>query len=268
MEQKMMKQKLEQRIKDEDLMPNLGEPGEFIKSEAEQSYNYTKIKHLAPNNWIFHPQIVSKVLEGRYSEIMPYSGEFVTTLNCTNRCVFPCSFVEQRVIEGISKKNDFRNQRTHIQGLDFAKNLMDKVIDSGVKGIIFTGGGEPFLFKDLENLMSYAVKKGADTVLYTNGNATSEKRIKKVAEAGPLLVRVSLNAGTEEVYNKLHNPLSNQGAFYRALKTIEWLAESSLQNPKMNTGVGVVINEINKHDLVESAKRIKEIVKRTGGGVT
>lgn len=268
MEQKIMKRKLEQKIRNEGLIPNLGEPGEFIKSEAEQSYNYTKLKHLAPNNWIFHPQIVDKVMEGKYSEIMPYSGEFVTTLNCTNRCTFPCSFVEQRVIEGISKKNDFRNQRTHMQSLDFAKILMDKIIDGGVKGIIFTGGGEPFLFKDLENLMSYAVEKGADTVLYTNGNATSEKRIKKIAETGPLLIRVSLNAGTEEVYNKLHNSLSNQGAFDRTLKTIEWLAESSLQNPKMNTGVGVVINEINRYDLVESAKRIREIVEKVGGGIT
>jgi len=258
-------QKLKNKIK-KGLIPNPHEPGKFIEPSKDPSY--TKLKHLAPNNWIFHPQIVKKVLEGKYQEIMPYSGEFVTTLNCSNRCIFPCSYVEQRVIEGIPNKNEFKNSRTHMQSFDFAKELLDKIIEAGVKGIIFTGGGEPFLFRRLEDLIAYSTEKGLDSVLYTNGNSVSENRIEKTIEANPLLVRVSLNAGTQEVYNKLHNPFNPKKAFQRALNTIELLAKGSLQNPKIDTGVGVIINKINRGDLVESAKRIREIVDKTGGGIS
>lgn len=260
------KQSLIQKIKKEELIPNPYEPGEFVKPKNDPSYS--KFKHLSPNNWVFHKQIVEKVLEGEYMSILPYSAEFVTTVNCSNRCIFPCSFIEQREIEGIQKENQLYNPKVHMQSLNFAKDLMDKTLDGGVKGIIFTGGGEPFLFDGLEEIMQYTTSKGADSVLYTNGNVAEERRVKKVIESEPLMVRVSLNAGTEDIYNKIHRPFEPDGSLQRALNTIEILAQGSKQNPNMSTGVGVVINKINRYNLKESAKRIAEISDKVGGGIT
>ena len=49
---------------------------------------------------------------------------------------------------------------------------------------------------------------------------SQKKRLLKLIEASPLLARVSLNAGSPEVYNAFHNPLRKEGALERCLETI------------------------------------------------
>jgi len=253
---------LKGKIKDEKLSPDPRNPGKFLKERRENN----GIKYLNPENWVFHKDVVEKVLKGKYDEIRPYSAEFVSTLNCSNRCDI-CAYKCPKMSEFVWLRNNFSDPQVHMQDLGFAKSLLDKLIDGGIKGVIFTGGGEPFLFTKLEELVAHATEKGADSVVYTNGNCVSERRIRRLIEAKPLLVRVSLNCGTKQVYNEFHNPLSTKNSFERTLLTIESLAEGSIKNPRMSVGVGVVITNANQDDLVESAKRIKEIIDRTGGGI-
>lgn len=253
--------KLKEKIKTEGLIPNPFKVGEFIKKDNNDSTRF-----LYPNTWIFHDDVVKKVLLGDYSTITPFCSEFVTTMNCSNRCGM-CGYKSVKKLDGSWKKNNFLNPRIHMQDFGFAKNLLDKLIDNGVKGITFTGGGEPTLFSGLEKLMAHATERKTDSVLYTNGNSLSVNRIEKIIEAEPLLVRVSLNAGTEKVYNKLHCPLNNPTAFQGTLKTIEEFAKGNLDNPSMSVGVGVVVTEINRYDLIETALRVKEINEKVGGGI-
>jgi MoaA/NifB/PqqE/SkfB family radical SAM enzyme len=251
-------------VEQEQLIPNLSKPGEFIRDPYS---NGVPGKFLSPNNWVFHDNIVDKVSGGKYLEIMPYSAEFVTTMNCTNRCRLPCSFQVQRLNEGIGFHNDFANPITHMQSMDYARDLLNKLIDGGIRGMIFTGGGEPFLFKHLEDLVAHTTSRGVDSVVYTNGNIFSQKRIEKLVEASPLLVRVSQNAGTEEEYLSLHDPLNPKGAFDRVLSTVYHLAKNSLKNKKTRVGVSFAINELNQGSIADSALRLREIVEKTGGGI-
>ncbi len=262
---KEKKRKLEEKIEREILLSDPDRPGRFIKSTRDDGTDQQG--HLHPNNWVFHDQIVEKVIEGDYLGIMPYSGEFVTTANCTNRCESPCPFQPAKEIMGVWEKNDFSNPAAHMQDVGYAIELSDKLIEGGLKGLIFTGGGEPFLFKDLEKVISHVTDNGVDAVLYTNGNAVSEERVMRTIEADPLLVRVSLNAGTEEAYNRFSRPLNPDGALERALITIENFAKGSVKKKDMSVGVSVVVHKTNRYDLIEAAQRIAEIVDRTGGGI-
>ncbi len=257
------KNELVVRLKKEGLSPNPKEPGEFVKNGNGKD----GLGFLSPNNWVFHDQVVEKVLDGDYTGIMPYSGEFVTTLNCSNRCGIPCSYQVPKELEGVWEKNDFKNSRLHMESTEFAIEMLDKLIDGGIKGVTFTGGGEPFLFKGLDELVQHANNRGVDSVVYSNGNAAQREKVEKVIAGKPKLVRVSLNAGTDEVYNKFHNPLKNTNALQRCIDTIKTFAKGSMENPDMTFGVAVVINEINRYDLGETAKRIREIVDETGGGI-
>jgi MoaA/NifB/PqqE/SkfB family radical SAM enzyme len=264
-----LKIELKERITREMLMPDFGVPGSFISiPKRDDKYKFfNPNKFLSPNNWVYHEEIVDKVLVGDYKDIMPYSAELVATMNCTNRCKIPCSYMIQKMIEDDWLQNNFKVPRIHMQDEGFGKMLIDKLLVGGVKGIIFTGGGEPFLFRGVENLIAYCTSNGADVTFYTNGNSVSEARIEKVIEAKPLLGRVSLNCGTKEVYNQFHAPSNPHNAFENTLRTIKALAKGSLSNPNMGVGIGVVINEINKDDLVETGLRIREIVEETGGGI-
>lgn len=261
---------LEEKISKEGLVPDPKHVGEFIKPKYRGTID--KFRFLAHDNWVYHDSIVKHVLEGDYLGITPYSGEFVPTMNCTNRCNIPCSYCEQRALEGITDFNDFKNARTHMQSLEFSFDLLYQLKEAGLKGLIFTGGGEPMLFDGIDSLIKKTTDYGIDSVLYTNGNLYTEseslKKIEKLFLARPKLIRVSLNAGTEKVYNAFHRPLSQEGAFKRALRTIENLAKCSVQDPRVKVGVAVVINNINCDDVVESALRIREIVSKTGGGIS
>ena len=252
---------LKRIIQEKNLQPNPNVVGEFIKGEQGKGEK----GFLSPNNWIFHPQIVDCVLKGDYDNIMPYSAEFVTTQNCSNRCE-NCAYKDVKELEGVWIKNNFSDPDAHMQNIGFAKSLLDKLVSGGIKGLIFTGGGEPFLFKGLENLIAYATEKNVDSVVYTNGNAIPNGTIKKLIDSSPLLIRVSLNAGTKKVYNKFHNPLNPKNAFERTLETITLLAKNS-KNSKTDIGVGVVINKANRYDLVNTALRIKEIINKAEGGI-
>ena len=253
--------KLEEKIKAEVLIPNPFKVGEFIKKDINDNTRF-----LYPNTWVFHDGVVNKVLSGDYSAITPFCSEIVPTMNCSNRCKM-CGYKSVKKLDGSWKKNDFLNPQIHMQDIGFAKSLLDKLIDDGIKGIIFTGGGEPTLFSGLEKLIAHATEKKVDSVLYTNGNSLSINQIDEIIKAKPLLVRVSLNTGTEEIYNKFHHPLNKQTAFQGTLKTIEEFAKGALDTPSMSVGVAVVINEINKYDLIETALRVKEINEKVGGGI-
>jgi GTP 3',8-cyclase len=259
------KQKLENEIRKNKLLPNPLKVGEFVKTAKDLAAD--QMKFLSPNSWVFHDNVVAKVLEGDYLGMTPYSGELVTTMNCTNRCVAPCSYDTQRLIEGIQFQNKFKNSRVHMQSLDFATSLVDKLIEGGLKGLIFTGGGEPFLFNKLPELVKYTTDHGLDAVVYSNGNAISERKAKQVIEASPKLVRISLNAGTKEVYNLFHNPSNPDLAFQRALSSIKYFAKGSLENPEMEFGVSFIFNNINSDDMPATADRLKEIVEEVGGGI-
>jgi GTP 3',8-cyclase len=234
----------------------------------EQSLEESKdgIGHLRPHNWVYHPEIVDKVLQGDYNGIMPYSAEFVTTMNCTNRCKIPCGYKLQKIMEECWDKNDFSNPTLHMKDRSVAIPLAEKLINGGIKGVIFTGGGEPFLFKDLEYMVKYFTERKVDVTVYTNGNCSSRRRIESLVEASPLLVRVSLNTGDPKNYAEFHQSRDPK-AYFNVLNTIENLAKGSLRNPEMSVGVSVAINEINAPFVVDTAQRVREISERVGGGI-
>ncbi|MBU0614461.1 MAG: radical SAM protein [Nanoarchaeota archaeon] len=261
---KTKKQEFKEKVTIENLLPDPSTPGRFVGHDAGAQDG---IGHLSPNSWVFHDQVASKVIEGDYLGIMPFSGEFVTTMNCSNRCSIPCSYEVAKKIEGLWEKNQFSNPIAQMQSLGFAEMLVDRLVEAGVKGLTLTGGGEPFLFTGLEELAHYVTSNGIDLVVYTNGNSVSKSRINRLLEAEPMLVRVSLNAGTKDVYNAFHSPLNPEHALDNSLDTIETLARGSILNPKISVGVGVVINKVNEGDLVEVAYRLRDITEKTGGGI-
>lgn len=249
---------LKQGVEEGNLFADPREPGEF--ADKNRCYN-DGIGFLNPNNWVFHDQIVKNVLSGDYFKIMPVCSEIDATLNCSNRCT-ECAYKYVKIPEGVWLRNDFSDPEVHMPNIGYAINIVDNLKRADIKGIIFTGGGEPFLFKGLEEVVNYTTSLGIDSVCYTNGNILEERRINRILEAQPLLVRVSLNAGTKEVYDSFHKPLV-ANAFERTLKTIKRFAIGSL-NSKTSVGVGVVINEENQNDLVNAALRVREIIEAGG----
>ena len=160
----------------QELLPHPRVVGEFTEAKHKHSDG---IGFLAPLNWIWHDSIVEKVLTGDYNNIPPVCAEFDATLNCSNRCNI-CGYDLVKKLEGTWIRNNFKDPEAHMQSFGLAQDLLDKLIDSGIKGLIFTGGGEPFMFQGLEDLIAHATFRKADSAVYTNGNYLTEKRTRKL----------------------------------------------------------------------------------------
>lgn len=80
--------------------------------------------------------------------------------------------------------------------------IIDDCYSMGVRAISFTGGGEPTIHPDCSKIFSYASDK-MECGLVTNGSLLHKKGILESIEKFKW-VRVSLDAGTEETYSKIH----------------------------------------------------------------
>lgn len=104
------------------------------------------------------------------------------------------------------------------------KNLVDDGLALGVKRIYFTGG-DPFLRKDLLDLVSYVTAR-VQLVVLTSGVLITEDIAKRLSRASHrnLLIQVSLE-GPSEKYNK---KIRGEGKFSPAVHGIAALKQSAL----------------------------------------
>lgn len=254
---------MQENIKEKNLIPDPRIVGNFIPHHYMADPDY---KFLWPNSWVFHDEIVQKVIQGDYFGITPYSAEFVTTLNCPNRCHM-CSYKSQKELTGSWEKNVYHTS-IHINDINFAKNIVDKLKEGGIKGIIFTGGGEPFLFPNLEKLVSYTTSLDVDAVVYTSGVGVNEKRANQIIASDPLIIRQSFNAANLDDFNNFFNPKNKFNSFNNALNSLYYFAKGAKQNPKVTFGVGILVNEINTNSLPLIASKLRDIDYISGGGIS
>ena len=80
---------------------------------------------------------------------------------------------------------------------DDAKSVIDRLSGYGVKGITFSGGGEPTVHKDCTEILKYAKVK-ADVGLITNGVKFDSEVLNYL-----IWVRFSVDAASPEVYQKI-----------------------------------------------------------------
>lgn len=138
-------------------------------------------------------------------------------LNLTNRCSADCVFCIRNFADGVygynlrlSKEPSTEEIIKALEGLDLSK----------YREIVFTGLGEPTLRFDVVLAVTRWLKnRGLKVRLDTNGHAAlNNPKLDVIAElknAGMNSVSVSLNAESEEMYNKLCRPARKNA--YRAI---------------------------------------------------
>jgi len=111
-------------------------------------------------------------------------------------------------------------------------------------------GGEPFMRKDLEDIIEVMYRKSDRVVISTAGWHTA--RILKMAKRFPKIgVRVSLE-GMEEINNDLRG---RDTGFQRGLKTLMGLKEMGIKD----IGFGMTVSNKNSHDLINLYELSKQI---------
>jgi len=151
---------------------------------------------------MFHPHRVSDWLNGKpiypiYVEIGPYGG-------CNHRCYF-CAY-------------NFTRYKPISLDKGILKDRINNMADIGIKAILYSGEGEPLLYKDISRIINYTKRRGIDVAVATNGVMLTEEFSEKCL-GSISWIKVSIDAGRPETHAKIHG--TGNKDFSRILNNLE-----------------------------------------------
>ncbi len=130
-------------------------------------------------------------MSGNVKNNFPYP--LMTNWLCNAKCNYKCFYC------ALTDEN-YRQKEREL-GTGEAKQLIDKVVESGIKAFIINGG-EPLLREDIFELIEYANSKDLEVSVSSNMSLMTEEVLQKLKKAGLYNIIVSLDASTKETYSR------------------------------------------------------------------
>lgn len=101
------------------------------------------------------------------------------------------------------------------------KKILGNLAKIGVRRVDITGG-EPYLRKDINEILLFSNKVGLDTVVTSNGSLLNESHINALKKS-KALIQISLD-GPDEINSKIRQP----GSYSLAIKAIKLLVKNKI----------------------------------------
>lgn len=180
------------------------------------------------------------LVKGIITKETPIYVQFAITKHCNLNCGACAS--------SLSRKNERELSLSEIEKISVVLSRLGA-------GIILLTGGEPFLRKDLPEIISAFCTKGFTVRLQTNGILANEERIMAALQAGMLEITVSLNSLTPEKHDSM---VGLAGSWQR---TITAIARFSQILPKRGAvlGINTIVSPQNLSELPAIIKFVTAI---------
>ena len=176
------------------------------------------------------------------------TGKYVNPVTCeidpSNICNLDCSFC-------FFKR--YRDQVRDVLNFRTFHGLVIDLVAMGVRSITFTGGGEPLLNQDFNDMHAFALDNAFETGLVTNGTRLGGLKQPFRFE----FIRVSLDAATAETYQRIKGRDSFQTVVDNVAALVE--AKASAATAKTTIGLSYVVNPGNVFE-VEKAKDLAALI--------
>jgi len=200
-----------------------------------------KILQLDDHKLLYHLPVLNEWSKG--NKIHPITVSVGPTRTCNFRCIFCAySFLEKKPI---------------FLPLDRLIAAANEMFLRGTKSFFFSGDGEPLLNKELPNSISELYSIGLDTAINTNGFFLN-KDVSKVIIPKMKWMRISINAGDDKAYSKIHG--APTGTLQKVLSNVSNAVEIKKSKPLDCTiGVQSLILEENLNTLHLFAHELKKI---------
>lgn len=175
-------------------------------------------------------------------------GTFPLQLNMEmdNRCNLKCIHCSYGMPE-----EEFKTKLDDVMSFDEYKRIIDNASEGGLSALDMNTLNEPLLMKDIVERIRYAKEKGVmDILMNTNGTMLTEKKSRELVDSGLTRLLVSLDAYTEETYNKVRI-----GSNYsKVMKNIETFLEIRGNRPLPLLRMSFVRIKINQHEVTDFVK--------------
>jgi sulfatase maturation enzyme AslB (radical SAM superfamily) len=236
--------------------------GEYCS--LDEFLNYPKFMA----QWVHWPKRVQLVLDGRYDELPPVHFEGIFTLVCNFMCPH-CSrhVTRSKWVEGGTWDHNTEVERRNTMHPEGLRRVIDQLATFRTDeqmGIVW-GGGDPTANPFTYDAMLYARRLGITASFLTNGVFLD---VDSTLDADPILIRVSLNCGTEEAYQRFHGYPKGWDYFSRVKIKLRELARRKLERKARTlVGISLIMDERNMGDVVSAVEEIRTIVGASGPGV-
>ena len=190
---------------------------------------------------IYHVERVNNWLKG--NGIYPVYIEVSPAGSCNHRCVY-CAL-------------DFMEYKPRFLDTAIFKKRLAEMGRLGVKSIMYAGEGEPFLHKDIAEIISHTKKSGIDAAVTTNG-VLFGREMAKATLRDLTWIKVSINAGSKNLYSKIHrtNPLD----FDRVIENMAYAARLKNERKYSCTlGMQIILLPENFREVALLAKKAQDI---------
>lgn len=180
-----------------------------------------------------------------------WKGPISINLDLTTACNFRCDHCIDLNILNSKTKLD------HSQLLVSLGNM----IQNGLRSVILIGGGEPTLYQKFEEIVRFLKEHSVQIAIVSNGSRND--RIYEIA--GSLTkkdwVRLSLDAGTNDTFIKMHKPRNN----ISLEKICSWVPKIKKCNPELAVGFSFIVTWKGSRSDSETSMvpNINEIVTAT-----
>jgi MoaA/NifB/PqqE/SkfB family radical SAM enzyme len=176
----------------------------------------------------FHKDpIVAGIRHGRKAFIGPEQVVIDPTNRCNLRCI-SCWLYSPY----LSKDKPSSEWLKRELSKKILIRLIDDLSEIGTKRIRFTGGGEPFMHKELIDIIEHARSRGILVAITTNLGLVQNEDIKRIINLGLEELCVSIWASNAEIYCKVH-PGSSTRYFDNLKEKLLFLREIKVKKPKI-----------------------------------
>lgn len=204
--------------------------------------------YIAPQSKLFgHLDRLQQIQETGHT-----SAPINVEIDLSNRCSLGCQWCHfaythtRGPLAGKREKPGAATPGGDLMELELAKTIVAELVDAGVRSITWTGGGEPTLHPDFDEIVRCTAEYDISQALYTHGGHITAERAALLKEH-LTFVYVSLDAADAASYKR------DKGVdrFWAACDGIRLLAEAP---GDATVGVGYLVTEQNWPDCPAAVK--------------
>src|SRR5207249_4378705 len=113
-------------------------------------------------SWAQSKKLVQAFKRRAFWDVPPLTLEFAPLLDCNANCPL-CPYARSRNaarLPLVTKDNLPEPDDRTVTTLDTARKVLDRAVEAGVRAVLWTGGGEPGVWKPLVEAMRYSASLG------------------------------------------------------------------------------------------------------------
>lgn len=192
-----------------------------------------KLKKISRMGGLYFSRLINK----------PLVKPSTITITLTNRCNLYCMMCDH-----------WKNKSKEELSLEKIKNIIDQISKWGIKEIDLSGG-EPFVRKDIFDIIKYATEKNIAINITTNATLLDKRKIEKLINSSVTRIQISLDGAKPETHDLIRG---KKGSFEKVMETIDCF--NKLKGEKdIKLNVTTVIMKQNLSELMDLIKLAKEL---------